>query len=41
MSVRKLTDRETMDDLFGFLTTEASRVVVAVHPNAMPVILLS
>jgi putative SOS response-associated peptidase YedK len=38
-SVRKLTDGETTNELFGFLTTEANREVGAIHPMAMPVIL--
>ena len=38
-SVRKVKDGETMDELFGFLTTEANGVVAPVHPKAMPVIL--
>ncbi|MEM7683214.1 MAG: SOS response-associated peptidase [Pseudomonadota bacterium] len=38
-SVRRLTDGETNDDLYGFLTTEANAVVAPIHPNAMPVIL--
>lgn len=39
-SVRKLADGETTDDLFGFLTTDANREVGAIHPKAMPVILV-
>ncbi|MEO0419457.1 MAG: SOS response-associated peptidase family protein [Pseudomonadota bacterium] len=38
-SVRKLKDGETTDDLFGFLTTNANKIVGAVHPKAMPVVL--
>lgn len=38
-SVRRLADGETTDTLFGFLTTTANRVVGAIHPRAMPVIL--
>ncbi|MEM7669216.1 MAG: SOS response-associated peptidase, partial [Pseudomonadota bacterium] len=38
-SVRKLKDGETTDDLFGFLTTDANKIVSAVHPKAMPVVL--
>lgn len=38
-SVRKVKDGATTDDLFGFLTTEPSAEVAAVHPKAMPVIL--
>lgn len=37
--MRELTDGETTDDLFGFLTTEANQVVGAIHPKAMSVIL--
>ena len=39
-SVRKVKDGETVDDLFGFLTTDPNAEVAAVHPKAMPVILL-
>jgi putative SOS response-associated peptidase YedK len=39
MSVRKLKDGETTDDLFAFLTTDPNAEVRAVHPKAMPVIL--
>ncbi|GAA3683205.1 hypothetical protein GCM10022398_28530 [Acetobacter lovaniensis] len=38
--MRKLADGETTDDLFGFLTTGANREVGAIHPKAMPVILV-
>jgi len=38
-SVRKLSEGETTNDLFGFLTTEANKKVGAIHPKAMPVIL--
>lgn len=38
-SVRKVREGETTNDLFAFLTTESNKVVAAVHPNAMPVIL--
>lgn len=38
-SVRKVKEGETTNDLFGFLTTEPSEVVAAIHPKAMPVIL--
>lgn len=38
-SVRKIKDGETIDDLFGFLTTDPNREVGAIHPKAMPVIL--
>ena len=39
MSVRKVKDGETTDDLYAFLTTEPNAEVGAVHPKAMPVIL--
>ena len=38
-SVRKLKYGETIDDLYGFLTTEPNAVVASVHPKAMPMIL--
>ncbi|MCG7360420.1 SOS response-associated peptidase [Roseomonas sp. ACRSG] len=38
-SVRKLKEGEVTADLFGFLTTEPTAEVGAVHPKAMPVIL--
>lgn len=38
-SVRKVKEGETVNDLFGFLTTEANAEVAPVHPKAMPVIL--
>src|SRR5262249_23464919 len=38
-SVRKLKEGETTNNLFAFLTTDANKVVGAIHPNAMPVIL--
>ena len=38
-SVRKVKEGETTNDLFGFLTTEPNKVVGAIHPQAMPVIL--
>lgn len=38
-SVRKVREGEIEAELYGFLTTEANRVVGAVHPKAMPVIL--
>jgi putative SOS response-associated peptidase YedK len=38
-SVRKVKEGETTNDLFAFLTTEPNKVVGAVHPKAMPVIL--
>jgi putative SOS response-associated peptidase YedK len=39
-SVRKVKEGETTNDLFAFLTTEPNREVGAIHPKAMPVILL-
>ena len=39
-SLRKVKDGETVDDLFAFLTCEPSAEVAAVHPKAMPVILI-
>ncbi|GGL61014.1 DUF159 family protein [Wenxinia marina] len=39
-SVRKLKDGETTDDLYAFLTTSPNAEVGAVHPKAMPVILI-
>ena len=38
-SVRKVKEGETTNDLFAFLTTEANKIVGAIHPKAMPVIL--
>ncbi|WP_441255846.1 SOS response-associated peptidase family protein [Tardiphaga sp. 285_C5_N1_2] len=38
-SVRKIKEGETINDLFGFLTTDANAEVYEVHPKAMPVIL--
>jgi|SRR5712671_634897 putative SOS response-associated peptidase YedK len=38
-SVRKVTEGETTNDLFVFLTTEANKEVGAIHPKAMRVIL--
>jgi putative SOS response-associated peptidase YedK len=38
-AVRKVKERETTNDVFAFLTTEPNKVVGAVHPKAMPVIL--
>jgi putative SOS response-associated peptidase YedK len=38
-SVRKIKEGETTNDLFGFLTTDANRIVAPVHAKAMPVIL--
>lgn len=39
-SVRKVKDGATTDDLFAFLTTQPNAEVAAVHPKAMPVILI-
>jgi len=39
-SVRKLKEGETANDLFAFLTTEPNKEVGAIHPKAMPVILI-
>src|SRR5262249_13500348 len=38
-SIRKVKDGETTNDLFAFLTTDANKIVGAIHPKAMPVIL--
>jgi putative SOS response-associated peptidase YedK len=40
-STRKLKDGETTDDLFAFLTCEPNAEVCAVHPKAMPVLLMT
>lgn len=40
-SVRKVREGETTNDLCGFLTTEPNAEVGAVHPKAMPVILMT
>jgi putative SOS response-associated peptidase YedK len=39
ISVRKVKEGETTNDIFAFLTTEPNREVRAIHPKAMPVIL--
>lgn len=39
LSMRKLAEGPTTNDLYAFLTTEANGVVGAHHPKAMPVIL--
>jgi putative SOS response-associated peptidase YedK len=39
ISVRKVKEGETTNDLFAFLTTEPNKLVGAIHPKAMPVIL--
>jgi putative SOS response-associated peptidase YedK len=41
VSVRKVKEGETSNDLFAFLTTEPNKEVGAIHPKAMPVILRS
>ncbi|HWL04192.1 MAG TPA: SOS response-associated peptidase [Xanthobacteraceae bacterium] len=38
-SVRKVKEGVTVNDLFGFLTTEPNAEVAEIHPKAMPVIL--
>jgi putative SOS response-associated peptidase YedK len=40
-SVRKVKEGETTNDLFAFLTTEPNAEVGAIHPKAMPVILMT
>jgi putative SOS response-associated peptidase YedK len=39
ISVRKVREGETTNDLYAFLTTEPNAEVGAIHPKAMPVIL--
>src|SRR5262249_51784102 len=39
ISVRKVKEGETTNDLFALLTTDANKVVGAIHPKAMPAIL--
>ncbi|RYE51310.1 MAG: SOS response-associated peptidase [Hyphomicrobiales bacterium] len=39
-SIRKLKDGPTTDDLFGFLTCAPNAEVAAIHPKAMPVVLI-
>jgi putative SOS response-associated peptidase YedK len=41
ISVRKVKEGETTNDLFAFLTTEPNALVATYHPKAMPVILRS
>lgn len=41
IGVRKLKDGETTDDLYAFLTCPPNAEVGAVHPKAMPVILMT
>ncbi len=38
-SVRKLNEGETINYLYGFLTTDSAEPVKSIHPKAMPVIL--
>jgi len=40
-SVRKVKEGETTNDLYAFLTTEPNAEVGAIHPKAMPVILMT
>jgi len=40
-SVRKVKEGETTNDIFAFLTTEPNKEVGAIHPKAMPVILMT
>lgn len=40
-SVRKVREGETTNNLFAFLTTDANAEVAAIHPKAMPVILVT
>lgn len=40
-SIRKVKDGETTDDLFAFLTCPPNAEVGAIHPKAMPVILIT
>ena len=40
-SVRKVKEGETISDLYAFLTTEPNAEVGAIHPKAMPVILVT
>jgi putative SOS response-associated peptidase YedK len=39
ISVRKVKEGETTNDLFAFLTTDANKIIGAIPPKAMPVIL--
>lgn len=39
-SIRKLKDGKTKDDLYAFLTCAPNAEVSAIHPKAMPVILV-
>ena len=40
-SVRKVKERLTTDDLYGFLTTDPNGLVAPIHEKAMPVLLLT
>ncbi|MNL53422.1 hypothetical protein D3C87_1766680 [compost metagenome] len=40
-SVRKVRDGLTIDDLYGFLTTDPNDLVKPIHEKAMPVLLLT
>jgi putative SOS response-associated peptidase YedK len=40
-SVRKVKDGLTIDDLYGFLTTDPNDLVKPIHEKAMPVLLLT
>ena len=40
-SVRRMKEGETTSDIYAFLTTEANKVVGAIHAQAMPVILMT
>ncbi|MGO6895422.1 SOS response-associated peptidase [Rhizobium ruizarguesonis] len=41
LSVRKVKDGLTTDDLYAFLTTDANDIVKPIHQKAMPVLLLT
>ncbi|TBG58360.1 SOS response-associated peptidase [Rhizobium leguminosarum] len=41
LSVRKVKDGLTTDDLYAFLTTDPNDVIKPIHPKAMPVLLLT
>jgi putative SOS response-associated peptidase YedK len=41
ITVRKVKEAETTNDLFALLTTEPNALVGSIHPKAMPVILRS
>lgn len=40
-SIRKMKEGEITADLFGFLTTEPNAEIATVHPQAMPVVLIT